>query len=49
MIMIGIIKNWINVLLCLGIFMMIAKLFLPKNKIRKYKIPFCVCPKSKKT
>jgi len=34
--MIGIIKNWINVLLCLGIFMMIAKLFLPKNKIRKY-------------
>ncbi len=34
--MLEIIRNWVNVLLCLGIFMIIAKLFLPKNKMRKY-------------
>ena len=29
-------RNWVNVLLCLGIFMVIVKLFLPKNNLRKY-------------
>ncbi len=34
--MLEIFKNWINVLLCLGIFTVIIKLIIPKNKLRKY-------------
>lgn len=29
-------KNWINMLLCLGIFTTIIQLIMPKNKLRKY-------------
>lgn len=29
-------RNWINMLLCLGIFTTIIQLIIPKNKLRKY-------------
>ena len=29
-------RNWINMLLCLGIFTTIIQLVMPKNKLRKY-------------
>lgn len=29
-------RNWINILLCLGIFITIIQLIMPKNKLRKY-------------
>lgn len=34
--MIDLFKNWISVLLCLGIFITIIKLVIPKNNLRKY-------------
>ena len=34
--MLEVIRNWVNVLLCLGIFIIIIKLFLPQNKMKKY-------------
>ena len=34
--MIEIFRNWINMLLCLGIFTTILQLVMPKNKLRKY-------------
>lgn len=34
--MIDLFKNWISILLCLGIFITIIKLVIPKNNLRKY-------------
>ena len=34
--MIVLFKNWISVLLCLGIFVTIIRLVIPKNNLRKY-------------
>lgn len=34
--MIDLFKNWISVLLCLGIFVTIIRLVIPKNNLRKY-------------
>lgn len=34
--MIDLFRNWISVLLCLGIFMTIIRLVIPKNNLRKY-------------
>lgn len=34
--MIDLFRNWISVLLCLGIFVTIIKLVIPKNNLRKY-------------
>ncbi|MDD3303732.1 MAG: stage III sporulation protein AF [Clostridia bacterium] len=34
--MVDLFKNWISVLLCLGIFITIIKLVIPKNNLRKY-------------
>ena len=34
--MIDLFRNWISVLLCLGIFVTIIRLVLPKNNLRKY-------------
>lgn len=34
--MIDLFRNWISVLLCLGIFLTIIRLVIPKNNLRKY-------------
>ena len=34
--MIDLFRNWISVLLCLGIFVTIIRLVIPKNNLRKY-------------
>ena len=34
--MIEVFRNWINLLLCLGIFITILQLVMPKSKLRKY-------------
>lgn len=34
--MIELFRNWINILLCLGIFTVLVQLIVPKNKMRKY-------------
>ena len=34
--MIDLFRNWISVLLCLGIFVTITRLVIPKNNLRKY-------------
>lgn len=34
--MIDVFRNWINILLCLGIFTTILQLVMPNNKLRKY-------------